>query len=923
MDVTRGARFASKSEGRREAVRVAAEVLRAHGGSDPINGIDYLEVRSQEPSLLDLYFILPLAPGLRIAEHNIKITGGQGGHRIHVRDVLHNPDRDDRATHRITLRVDPPDDTSRYTLRLVGVPRIDGHLAAIEFSFYIDPSPELREVDCSPPRAGCPVPKLDEPILDYLARDYASFRRLILDRLSVIIPDWRERNPADLGIALVEILALTGDHLSYLQDSVATEAYLGTARRRSSVKRHARLLDYSVEEGCNARVWVCFEVERRSEADGATLPAHTPLLAELGPSSAEKPNTASGTAPGLVFETLHDLDLHSARNQLRFHTWSDSVVMLPAGATRATLVDPGSHIAHGGRQGERPVMLLQPGDVLVFEERLILQTAPDQAPESKAIHVQNRHAVRLVSVKVSSDCLSTDWMKEQLAADRRADEWRGAGLPLLEVEWHPEDALPFCMDLRERQTRSGQHQWVAYGNVALADHGRTVPDEARRLRQDREHGQSVSLSEAIARTATEPMLSPDVVPRGASYRPRLLFSDLTFATPFSPRQAHAAPARAALLQDPQAALPSIRLYEELRRRDEQPWTAQRDLLGNSDGDRAFVVEIESDRSAWLRFGDGTVGARPAAGTRLLAEYRVGSGRVGNIDAGAITSFLEDEPRLYFRQEEEHGMSSWSQVFPSSGLRVHNPLPASGGTDPEQLEDVRNNAPAAISRQLRRAVTESDYVTLTEQHPEVQRAAVTARWTGSFWTMFITVDRKGGRPVDAAFEETIRAYLEPCRLAGYSIEVEEPDYVPLKIGLWVSVRQDAHRREVERALNETFSSGTSPDGTPGFFHPDNFSFGQPVYLSQVISRAMAVRGVEWVEPRVFRRMFRAGDEKFTEFQNGAAKPGGSPTDPQRLDEGDLELINGVIPIDGLEIARLDNDPDAPHRGLIRFQMDAGR
>ena len=72
------------------------------------------------------------------------------------------------------------------------------------------------------------------------------------------MPAWQERSPADIGIALVELLAYAGDQLSYYQDAVATEAYLGTARRRVSVRRHARLLDYPMHDGCNARAWVFF-----------------------------------------------------------------------------------------------------------------------------------------------------------------------------------------------------------------------------------------------------------------------------------------------------------------------------------------------------------------------------------------------------------------------------------------------------------------------------------------------------------------------------------------------------------------------------------------------------------------------------------------------------------------------------------------
>src|SRR5512136_960316 len=73
------------------------------------------------------------------------------------------------------------------------------------------------------------------------------------------MPTWTERHVPDLGVTLVELLAYTGDYLSYYQDAVATEAYLETARQRISVRRHARLVDYALHEGCNARAWVCIQ----------------------------------------------------------------------------------------------------------------------------------------------------------------------------------------------------------------------------------------------------------------------------------------------------------------------------------------------------------------------------------------------------------------------------------------------------------------------------------------------------------------------------------------------------------------------------------------------------------------------------------------------------------------------------------------
>ena len=78
----------------------------------------------------------------------------------------------------------------------------------------------------------------------------------MLDRLNQLVPSWGGTSEADIGVALAELIAYVGDQLSYQQDAVATEAYLETARSRISLRRHARLVDYHVHDGCNARAWM-------------------------------------------------------------------------------------------------------------------------------------------------------------------------------------------------------------------------------------------------------------------------------------------------------------------------------------------------------------------------------------------------------------------------------------------------------------------------------------------------------------------------------------------------------------------------------------------------------------------------------------------------------------------------------------------
>ena len=73
---------------------------------------------------------------------------------------------------------------------------------------------------------------LPAPDINYLAKDYGASARPCSTALPCSFPSWTETHAADLGIAMVETLAYAADHLSYQQDAVSTEAYIGTARSR-------------------------------------------------------------------------------------------------------------------------------------------------------------------------------------------------------------------------------------------------------------------------------------------------------------------------------------------------------------------------------------------------------------------------------------------------------------------------------------------------------------------------------------------------------------------------------------------------------------------------------------------------------------------------------------------------------------------
>jgi predicted phage baseplate assembly protein len=324
--------------------------------------------------------------------------------------------------------------------------------------------------------------------------------------------------------------------------------------------------------------------------------------------------------------------------------------------------------------------------------------------------------------------------------------------------------------------------------------------------------------------------------------------------------------------DASHATPSITL-SGLYDGETATWTPLPDLLESGPDDANFVVEVESNGVARLRFGDNTNGKFPASGTLFTASYRIGNGTAGNVGAESLTYFAGD----------------------SRIQACANPLSAAGGVDPETNDQICRRAPQAFMTQ-ERAVSMADYETVTESNTQVKQAVAVLRWTGSWYTVFIAAEPQNAGNLTPALQKSLTCLVDRYRLAGQDVQLESPQYVPLEIELTVCVDPDYFQSDVKQALLAVLGSQTQPNGQPGYFNPDNFAFGQTVYLSPIYAAARQVAGVTSVGARVFQ-------------------PQGVPTKSY--------LKRGEIPLGSLQIAQMDNDPSYPNHGRLTLVMQGGK
>ncbi len=244
------------------------------------------------------------------------------------------------------------------------------------------------------------------------------------------------------------------------------------------------------------------------------------------------------------------------------------------------------------------------------------------------------------------------------------------------------------------------------------------------------------------------------------------------------------------------------------------WSERSTLYGSGAKDRVYALSQDDNGNTTMLFGDGVEGARlPTGQNNVRVSYRRGLGTAGNLRGGQLTSLL---------------------TRPLGVKSVTNPQPSTGGQDPEQLDQARENAPLHVLT-LDRAVSTQDYADYSRTFAGIAKAHAIWIDTGRARGIHVTVagadggDIPDGSATQSNLIASLRQYGDPL----LPLVVKNHGKPTFTLQATVKISPDVDLKKTLAAVEAALRTAYSFDAR---------DFGQPVPIDEVYAVMQSVAGV---------------------------------------------------------------------------------
>jgi hypothetical protein len=256
--------------------------------------------------------------------------------------------------------------------------------------------------------------------------------------------------------------------------------------------------------------------------------------------------------------------------------------------------------------------------------------------------------------------------------------------------------------------------------------------------------------------------------------------------------------------------------------NELEWAEVPDLAGATPTERCYVMSEDDAQKTKVTFGNGAHGARLPTGTaNVKATYRYGMGSLGNVEAGQISQLA---------------------THPLGVQGVVNPLPASGGADPDRIDQARANAPIAVMA-LDRLVSIQDYADFARTYAGIGKAVSARLSDGRRQLVHVTIAGADDIPIDPGSDlfnnlvQSLQQFGDPYHPIAVAIRRVRLIVMAASVGLLPDYAWEDVAPNLRAAILALF----------GF---DARALGQTAFLSEAIAAAQQVEGVAWLNVTTF-------------------------------------------------------------------------
>jgi hypothetical protein len=748
---------------------------------------------------------------------------------------------------------------------------------------------------------------------------------------------WTARTSDDFGMSLLEMWATLADVLTFYQERIANEAFVRTAVQRDSVRRLAAMLDYELNPGVASSTLLAYildagvelDIPERLKAQSVPSQGRTPqkfetiesiearsdlnavrLYSQPVPDDPLAQNRTSGTlaegsvvpAPGdriLVFQTglagveEKTIDAVETVEGRTVVEWSPEIQATGWSVQSSSMASYGRIFrTHGS---DAPANYLAPtvsSNPVTWSWKTTTFTITGNELPLDGVYEDFKVGTRVVLTKPGATFVRTvTGVKQTVQTDPpgtatvltidgaalssvdrrelRIYELTGDDLHLL--RWDVNDKIPAGTGTvyapRDDILAIEARRWI------LIDDAEGMPQLVRVTANGFEYqaeagGEAEFLAIPISPPTTREM----------DARTSVLMGNVARAT-------HGETVRSEAVGDGDASKAfqffTLKKYPLTRIRsasagggarstlslrvDQVEWGEVDNFYGHGDRDRVYTTELDDSGKTIVRFGDGITGARlPSGSKNVTALYRQGLGDAGNLEADAISTAL-DRP---------------------VGLKaVTNPVPSTGGTDPESADQARRNAPNTV-RTFDRAISLRDFEDLALGFAGVAKAAAVTVWDGEIEIVHLTVAGPAGANLSPTDEDALLDYLDLRRDPNKTVRIDGFVPVALRLQAVVQAETDHINSVVEASARAAIDQ---------LFSFEARRFGQAAHLSDVYAALQKVAGIFSVDvnaftyndPAVAADHVNSAEPLLAHLPIAVARP--NPNSPPKILPSELALI----------------------------------